>query len=57
MSCRVWQVRHASASRVAPAGTRRRFVVPQRVHTHSAVVVVMVVALFARLKPRLGICR
>src|SRR2546426_8442809 len=38
LSWRVWQVTHSSAARRAPAGTSLRFVEPQRVQTHSAVV-------------------
>ena len=33
----VWQRRQTSSARVAPAGTSRRFVEPQRVQIHSAV--------------------
>jgi hypothetical protein len=34
----VWQRRHESSARVTPAGTSRRFVDPQRVQIHSAVI-------------------
>jgi hypothetical protein len=35
----VWQVTQLSSARVALAGTSRRFVEPQRVQIHSAVMV------------------
>jgi hypothetical protein len=39
ISCLAWQVTQASSARVAAAGTSRRFVEPQRVQIHSAVIV------------------
>jgi hypothetical protein len=38
ISCRVWHETQTSSARVAAAGTSRRFVEPQRVQIHSAVI-------------------